>query len=64
MLFDLLKAFDHCDQSDSIKAIIITGSGRAFCAGADLSSGENTFKKNLIIQIRMMRILIEILEEF
>ena len=45
MLFDLLKAFDHCDQSDSIKTIIITGSGRAFCAGADLSSGENTFKK-------------------
>ena len=44
MLFDLLKAFDHCDQSDSIKAVIITGSGRAFCAGADLSSGENTFK--------------------
>ena len=36
MLFDLLKVFDHCDQSDSIKAIIITGSGRAFCAGADL----------------------------
>ena len=64
MLFDLLKVFDHCDQSDSIKAVIITGSGRAFCAGADLSSGENTFKTNLIIQVSMMRILIEILEEF
>ena len=47
MLFDLLKVFDHCDQSDSIKAVIITGSGRAFCAGADLSSGSNTFNRDV-----------------
>lgn len=43
MLSDLLKAFDYCDDNDDIKAIIITGSGKAFCAGADLSSGKNTF---------------------
>ena len=43
MLHDLLKALDHVDSQDSIKALIITGSGKAFCAGADLSSGKNTF---------------------
>jgi len=43
MLHDLLNALDHVDSQDSIKALIITGSGKAFCAGADLSSGKNTF---------------------
>ena len=43
MLHDLLKALDRVDSQDSIKALIITGSGKAFCAGADLSSGKNTF---------------------
>ena len=43
MLHDLLKALDYVDSQDSIKALIITGSGKAFCAGADLSSGKNTF---------------------
>ena len=38
MLHDLLNALDHVDSQDSIKALIITGSGEAFCAGADLSS--------------------------
>ncbi|MDC1241415.1 enoyl-CoA hydratase-related protein [Gammaproteobacteria bacterium] len=43
MLHDLLKALDYVDSQDSIKALIITASGKAFCAGADLSSGKNTF---------------------
>jgi enoyl-CoA hydratase/carnithine racemase len=38
-----LKALDYVDSQDSIKALIITASGKAFCAGADLSSGKNTF---------------------
>lgn len=43
MLAEMLDACDRADADDEIKAIIVTGSGRAFCAGADLSSGGNTF---------------------
>ena len=64
MLFDLLKAFDHCDQSDSVKAIIITGSEEHFVQGLIYLLAKIPLKKNLIIQIRMMKILIETLEEF
>ncbi len=40
---ELLAAFDHTDADDSVRAVIVTGAGRAFCAGADLSSGGATF---------------------
>lgn len=43
MMLDLLDLFDRTDADDSVKAIVVTGSGRAFCAGADLSEGANTF---------------------
>ena len=39
MLEELLDACDRADADDNVKAIIVTGAGRAFCAGADLSSG-------------------------
>ena len=39
MLNNLLTAFDHADADDGIGAIVITGAGRGFCAGADLSEG-------------------------
>ena len=46
MLDDMLDAIDQVNKNDNIKSLIITGSGRAFCAGADLSLGEKTFDKS------------------
>ena len=43
MMNELCSAFDQIDADDQVKAALITGAGRAFCAGADLSSGEDTF---------------------
>ena len=46
MLYDMLDAIDYANTNDNIKSLVITGSGRAFCAGADLSFGEKTFDKS------------------
>jgi enoyl-CoA hydratase/carnithine racemase len=43
MLTELLAAFDQAEADDAVRAIIMTGAGRAYCAGADLSSGGDTF---------------------
>jgi enoyl-CoA hydratase/carnithine racemase len=42
---ELIAAFDAADADDDIRAIIVTGAGRAFCAGADLSAGGATFDR-------------------
>src|SRR5215469_7308658 len=39
----LLAALDRTDGDDDVRAVIVTGAGRAFCAGADLSGGTKTF---------------------
>ena len=36
-------AYEHCDANDDIRVVLVTGNGRAFCAGADMSGGEDTF---------------------
>jgi enoyl-CoA hydratase/carnithine racemase len=43
MLHELLDAFEHADADDAVRVVIVTGAGRAFCAGADLASGGGTF---------------------
>ena len=45
MMHELIEAFDRTDADDSVRVVIVTGAGRAFCAGADLSSGGDTFSK-------------------
>jgi len=40
---ELIAAFDEIDANDDVRAVIVTGAGRAFCAGADLGGGGSTF---------------------
>ncbi len=40
---ELIAAFDRADADDDVRAIVVTGAGRGFCAGADLAAGGETF---------------------
>jgi enoyl-CoA hydratase/carnithine racemase len=43
MQHELIEAFDRADADDDVRAVVVTGAGRAFCAGADLEKGGETF---------------------
>lgn len=43
MMAEMIDAFDRIDADDAVRAVIVTGAGGAFCAGADLSAGAKTF---------------------
>jgi enoyl-CoA hydratase/carnithine racemase len=45
MMREIIDAFDRTDADDDVRAVIVTGAGRGFCAGADLSMGGDTFAK-------------------
>src|SRR5581483_1387753 len=42
MMTEMIDAFDKIDADDNVRAVIVTGEGRGFCAGADLGSGDGT----------------------
>jgi enoyl-CoA hydratase/carnithine racemase len=46
MCDELIAAFDRADADDEVKVVIVTGAGRAFCAGADLERGGETWGKH------------------
>ena len=45
MMKELIDVFDLTDNDDAVRVVIVTGAGRAFCAGADLSGGGATFDR-------------------
>lgn len=46
MLNEMVTAFDASDADDDVRVVVVTGAGRGFCAGADLSSGGETFSRS------------------
>jgi enoyl-CoA hydratase/carnithine racemase len=46
MLEELIAAFDRADADDEVRAVVLTGAGRGFCAGADLERGGETFDRH------------------
>ena len=43
MAREVSQAMKRCDEDDEIRAVVVTGTGRAFCAGADMSGGSSVF---------------------
>ena len=41
---ELEAAYARCDEDDAVRAVVLTGAGKAFCVGADMGGGEKTFE--------------------
>ncbi len=48
MAAELIGAFDRADADDGVRAVVVTGAGRGFCAGADLSGGGGRFDRGAV----------------
>jgi enoyl-CoA hydratase/carnithine racemase len=48
MFREFVEVFDETDRDDDVRAVVVTGAGRAFCAGADVSGGAKTFKTDAL----------------
>lgn len=46
MMREMIDVFTRVNEDDEVRAVVVTGAGRAFCAGADLSQGADTFNAN------------------
>jgi enoyl-CoA hydratase/carnithine racemase len=57
MANELVDAFDRASADDDVAAIVVTGSGRAFCAGMDLSSEGNVFGLDESLQPTMQDLI-------
>src|SRR5258706_4531079 len=45
MARSLPEAYRECDRRDDVRAVILTGAGSAFCVGADMTAGAETFAR-------------------
>ncbi len=52
---ELLDVIEHVDANDEIRAVIVTGAGRGFCAGADLSGGGGSFDRGASAEAKTHR---------
>ena len=52
MMQEIIDAFDEIDRDDNVRTVVITGAGKAFCGGADLSKGAAVFDKDKKIEGR------------
>lgn len=52
MMAELIAAFDLADADDAVRAVIVTGAGKGFCGGADLSKGADIFNKDKKVEGR------------
>jgi enoyl-CoA hydratase/carnithine racemase len=46
MMNELMDVFDQTDKDDSVRVVVVTGEGKGFCGGADLSKGADIFDKD------------------
>ncbi len=47
---EIIHAFDRADADDDVRAVVVTGRGRGFCAGADLGAGGSTFDHSELLE--------------